>query len=60
MEDKIMKDLHRIRKNYAAKFDYDLEAIKNDIYKKQELSGVKYVQYPPKTISIKVPKTSAR
>ena len=43
-EDPIVAEVHRIREQLAAKFNYDVEAIFADIRKRQELLGSKLVR----------------
>ena len=42
--DPIIAELWAIRRAYAARFDYDVEAIFNDIRARQEASGREYVR----------------
>ncbi|MFM8332491.1 MAG: hypothetical protein ACKN9T_12445 [Candidatus Methylumidiphilus sp.] len=46
-QDPIIEQIHRIRDEYAQKFDYDLHAICEDLRKKQLDSGVKAISRPP-------------
>ena len=39
-------ELRAIRQEYAARFDYDVEAMFRDIRARQETSGREYVQLP--------------
>jgi hypothetical protein len=43
-EDPIVAEVHRIREQLAAKFNFDVEAIFADIRKRQELLGSKLVR----------------
>lgn len=50
-QDEIVEEIHRVRDAYAARFDYDLDAIFNDIRQRQEQerrNGTVYVSLPPK------------
>lgn len=50
-EDPIVAEIHARREAYAKSFNYDLDAIANDILKRQEerkLQGQVFVNYPPK------------
>ena len=42
--DPIIAEVRAIRKAYAARFDYDVEAIFRDVRAKQETSGREYVR----------------
>jgi len=42
-KDKIVEEIHRIRDEYAKSFNYDLKAIFEDLRKKQDESGYKFV-----------------
>ena len=44
--DPIIAELRAIRKAYAARFDYDVETMFNDIRARQEASGREYVRLP--------------
>ena len=44
--DPIIAELRAIRQAYAARFDYDVEAIFRDIRARQEASGRDYVRLP--------------
>ena len=44
--DPIITELRAIRKAYAARFDYDVEAMFKDIRARQEASGREYVRLP--------------
>ena len=46
MEDPIISELRAIREAYAARFDYDVEAMFRDIRARQEASGRDYVRLP--------------
>jgi hypothetical protein len=43
-EDPIVAEVHRIREQLAAKFNFDVEAIFADIRKRQELLGSRLVR----------------
>ncbi len=47
-EDPIVAEIHKWREEYAAKFNYDVEAICEDLRQRQEASGRKSVTLPPK------------
>ncbi len=44
--DPIIAELRAIRQAYAARFDYDVEAMFRDIRARQEASGRDYVRLP--------------
>ena len=44
--DPIIAEVRAIRQAYAARFDYDVEAIFKDIRARQEASGRDYVRLP--------------
>ena len=46
--DPIVDEIRKVREEYAAKFDYDLDKIFADVKKREKASGRKYVSYPPK------------
>jgi hypothetical protein len=47
-EDPIVAEVRRIREQYAARFDYDLEAIFRDLKEQEEKSGRTFVTYSPR------------
>ena len=49
--DPIVDEIRRIREQYAARFNYDLAAIANDLRAKQVQSGRKVVRLPAKRLS---------
>lgn len=59
--DPIIAELRAIREAYAARFDYDVEAMFRDIRARQEASGHEYVRLPARrTTGGKGPETSAQ
>lgn len=44
--DPIIAEVRAIRQAYAARFDYDVEAIFKDIRARQQASGRNYVRFP--------------
>jgi hypothetical protein len=48
MTDPIVDEIRRIRDAHAAKFNYDLDAIFQDIKEQEKKSGLKFVSYPPR------------
>ena len=54
-EDPIVAEVRKARDDYAQRFNYDLDAICQDLQQKQQQSGRKLVSFPPKR-----PKNSER
>ena len=48
LNDPIVAEVRRIREAYAAKFNYDLEAMVKGLRKQQEKSGRKVVSLKPR------------
>ena len=48
--DPIVDEIRAIRDAYAKQYDYDLDAIFEDIKKKEVESGRRFVSFPPKRI----------
>jgi len=46
--DPIVEELHKIREEYARKFNFDISAICKDIQEKQVESGREVVSFPPR------------
>ena len=46
--DPIIEELHRIREDYAARFNFDMEAICRDLQAKESRNGRRVVSFPPK------------
>jgi hypothetical protein len=46
--DEIVEEVRKVRRDYAAKFNYDLEAIFKDIKQQEEKSARTVVSRPPK------------
>jgi hypothetical protein len=49
MNDPIVDEVRRIRDAHAAMFNYDLDAIFQDIKEQEKESGLRFVSYPPRT-----------
>lgn len=49
--DPIIAEVRAIRQAYAARFNYDIEAIFRDIRARQEASGREYVRPPARSIA---------
>ena len=50
MKDPIVEEVRRIRDAHAAKFNFDLHAICNDLRKKETSCGHPLVSLPPKPL----------
>ncbi len=48
LEDPIVAKVRRIRDAYAAQFNYDLNAIYQDLKRQEKESGRTFVTYPPR------------
>jgi hypothetical protein len=48
MNDPIVDEVRRTRDAHAAKFNYDLDAIFQDIKEQEKKSGLKFVSFPPR------------
>jgi len=48
MNDPIVDEVRRVRDAHAAMFNYDLDAIFQDIKEQEKKSGLKSVSYPPR------------
>jgi hypothetical protein len=49
--DPIVEEIHRYRQQYAARFNYDLDAMCDDIESRQGKDGRKIVSLPPRRIA---------
>jgi hypothetical protein len=49
-EDPIVAEIRKIREEHAAKFNYDLWAIYEDLKEQERKSGRQFVSYPPRRI----------
>ena len=50
-DDPIIAEIRRIREAHAAKFDYDLDAIFEDLKEKERKDPRKKVSFPPKRLT---------
>jgi hypothetical protein len=50
MNDPIVDEVRRVRDAYAARFNYDLDAIFRDIKEQEKKSGRKFVSFAPRKI----------
>ena len=48
MKDPIVEEVRKIRHEHAAKFDFDLHAICEDLRKREKSCGDRLVSLPPK------------
>jgi hypothetical protein len=48
MNDPIVDEVRRVRDAHAATFNYDLDAIFQDVKEQEKKSGLKFVSYPPR------------
>jgi hypothetical protein len=46
--DPIIKEIHQIRAEHAAQFNYDLTAMVKDLQKEEQESGKSFVSFPPR------------
>jgi len=59
--DPILEELHRVRDEYASRFNYDLKAMYRDMKKREEQGEFKVVHRPPRPPRVKAaPKKRAR
>ncbi len=50
MNDPIVDEIRRIRKDYAKRFGYDLKAMAADLREKEETHREQLVSFPPKPV----------
>lgn len=50
--DHIIAEVRAVREAHTARFDYDVQAIFNDIRASQKASGRTYVRYPPRRVAV--------
>ena len=51
-KDPIVEEIHRYREEYAARFNYDLHAICEDLRKKQKESGREAISLTPEPLAV--------
>jgi hypothetical protein len=56
--DEIVEETRQARDRYAARFDYDLDAIYRDLKKQEEQNPEKFISLPPKQPEI-IPQAKA-
>ena len=49
-DDPIVAEVRRVRDEHAAKFNYDLDAIYQDLKEQERKSGRKYVRFEPRPV----------
>ena len=49
-KDEIVEEVRKVRDEYAAKFNYDIDAIYKDIKRLEAESGRKFVTLPPRKV----------
>ena len=49
-KDPIVEEIRKIRDAHARKFNYDLQAIFEELKKQEEASGRQFVSLPPKRV----------
>jgi hypothetical protein len=54
MNDPIVDEVRRVRETYAAKFNYDLDAIFLDLKEQERRSGLTFVSYGKEAIASEV------
>jgi hypothetical protein len=54
-DDPIIAEVRKIREQYARRFNYDLDAICQDLKGRQKRSGRRVVSFPPKRVLEKAP-----
>lgn len=47
-DNEVLEEIRKYREEYAKSFNYDVKAMFNDLRKKQEASGRKFVKLPIK------------
>ncbi len=47
-KDEVVEEVRKIRDEYAAKFNYDIDAIYKDIKRLEAESGREFVTFPPR------------
>jgi len=55
-KDIIVEEIRKIRETHAAKFDYQLHAICEDLREKEKICGHPLVSFPPKHYTPNYPK----
>lgn len=50
-QDEIVEEVRRVRDEYAARFNYDFDAIYRDIKEQEKQAGRKTVSLPPRKVA---------
>lgn len=61
--DPIVEEIHQMRADHAAHFNYDLAAIVEDIKKQEQQSGKRFLSLPPRLLfsdEAKIPNATTR
>ena len=53
-KDEVLEEIYKIREEYAKSFNYDLQAICDDLRKKEAASGRRLISKPLKQVQCKV------
>jgi hypothetical protein len=48
--DPVIEEIHKLRAEHAARFNYDLSAIVEDLKREEQKSGKKFVSLPPRQV----------
>jgi len=59
-EDPIVAEVRKVREAHAARFDFDLRAIYEDLKEQEIRSKRRFVSYPPKRIQVSKPVVAAK
>jgi len=60
MHDPIVEEVRKAREEYARKFNYDLDALCQDLRERQRSEGRKVVSFPPKLAQPRAPRALAQ
>lgn len=58
--DPILEEIRAIREAHAAKFNYDVDAMFDDLERRERESGHEFVSFPPKLIDPAEPAPAAK
>jgi hypothetical protein len=58
-DDPIVAEVRKAREEYAARFNYDLDAIYRDLKRKERESGRTYVRLAPRPVEDDTPEAAA-
>ena len=53
-DDPIVAEVRKAREEYAARFNYDLDAIYRDLKRRERASGRTYVRFAPRPVEAEV------